>query len=62
MFLGYSPNSSSYRVLDSNTNSIVNVKDVYFLENIPGTLDTSFYSPTFIDFISNCHNSSIEGK
>jgi len=32
---------------------------MFFSSNIPGTLDTSFYSPIFIDFISIYYNSSI---
>eukprot|EP00833_Pecoramyces_ruminatium_P018262 jgi/Orpsp1_1/1192294/evm.model.d7180000092057.2 len=62
IFLGYSENSTGYRVLDINTKSIINVRDVYFMEDIPGTVDTPFFSSKIIDSLLPYSDFSIEGE
>ncbi len=49
IFLGYPDNSTGYRVLDLSSNSIITVRDVYFMEDIPGTLQTPFFTSKIID-------------
>ena len=44
IFLGYASDSTSYSILDLSSNCIVSARDVYFLENIPGTINTTFLS------------------
>jgi len=38
IFLGYASDSLGYKILDISTNSIVTSRDVYFMEDMPGTI------------------------
>eukprot|EP00833_Pecoramyces_ruminatium_P016113 jgi/Orpsp1_1/1190145/evm.model.d7180000076896.1 len=49
IFLGYSKDSTGYRILDLNTNSIITAREVYFIENLPGTIHTPFFSNDVIE-------------
>eukprot|EP00833_Pecoramyces_ruminatium_P016099 jgi/Orpsp1_1/1190131/evm.model.d7180000076770.1 len=62
IFLGYSSNSTGYRVLDLSTNKVTTVRDLYFMEQIPGTLNTKFFSNKFITSIIDYPDLSIEGE
>jgi len=62
IFLGYSNNSTGYRVLDISTKSIITVRDAYFIEDIPGTLQTPLFSSKIIDSFFDTSNLPIEGE
>eukprot|EP00833_Pecoramyces_ruminatium_P017169 jgi/Orpsp1_1/1191201/evm.model.d7180000084092.1 len=62
IFLGYSSDSTGYRVLDLSTNHVTTARDLYFMEQIPGTLNTSFYSNEFISSIIDTPDLVIEGE
>ena len=61
IFFGYLENSSGYRILDIFTSSIITARDVYFMEDIPGTIDTSFFSSKTIDSIF-IYSNRLKGK
>jgi len=60
IFLGYPANSLGYRVLDIETNSIITIRDGYFIEHLPGTVRTTFYSDEVIQYLFPHLNSQIE--
>jgi len=60
--LGYAPDSLGYKILDISTNSIVTSRDVYFMEDMPGTINTTFFCDKYIDSIINFKDSLIEGE
>ena len=62
IFLGYAPHSLGYKILDISTNSIVTSRDVYFTEDMPGTINTTFFCDKYIDSIINFKDSLIEGE
>ena len=62
IFLGYAPDSLGYKILDISTNSIVTSREVYFMEDMPGTINTTFFCDKYIDSIINFKDSLIEGK
>eukprot|EP00833_Pecoramyces_ruminatium_P007675 jgi/Orpsp1_1/1181707/evm.model.c7180000078269.1 len=49
IFMGYSDDSTGYRILDINTNNIITALHVYFFEEIPGSINT----PSFSDIVIN---------
>ena len=51
IFLGYAGDSLGYKILDVSTNSIITDRDVYFLEDMPGTIYTTFFCNKYIDSI-----------
>jgi len=52
----------AYRILDTSTNSVVTSRDVYFMEDMPGTINTTLFCVKFIDSIINFKDSFIEGE
>jgi len=62
IFVGYSNNSTGYRILDLETNSIITARDVYFFESLPGTINTPFFSNDLIKTFFDSSTSSIEGE
>jgi len=62
-FLGYTNDSLGYKILDISTNSIISVRDVYFLLKTCQVLfDTTFFCDKYIDSIINFSDLLIEGK
>ena len=52
-----------YKILDISTNSIITARDVYFfLEDIPGTINTTFFCNKYIDSIIDFKDSLIKGE
>jgi len=43
IFLGYANDSIGYKILDISTNSIVTSRDVYFMEDMSGSINTTFF-------------------
>ena len=62
IFLGYASDSTGYKILDITTNSIISARDVYFMENIPGSIETTFLSNDSVDSLFNFDNSQIQGE
>jgi len=62
IFVGYANDSLGYRILDLETNSIVTARDVYFMEEVPGTINTSFFINKYIDSVIDFQYSLIEGE
>ena len=60
IFLGYASDSTVYKILDISTNSIISVRDVYFMKNIPGSIETTFLSNNYVDSLFDFDNSQIE--
>eukprot|EP00833_Pecoramyces_ruminatium_P000911 jgi/Orpsp1_1/1174943/evm.model.c7180000052037.1 len=48
IFMGYSSDSTGYRILDLETNYIITARDVYFFENLPGSINTPFFTNEMI--------------
>jgi len=48
--------------LDISTNSVVTSRDVYFMEDMPGTTTTTFFCYKFIDSIINFKDFLTEGE
>lgn len=51
-----------YKILDISTNFIITVRDVYFIEDMPGTINITFFCDEYIDSIMNFMYFLIEGK
>ena len=62
IFLGYASDSTGYKILDITTNSIISARDVYFMENIPGSIETTFLSNDSVDSLFDFDNSQIQGE
>ena len=62
IFVGYSNDSTGYRILDLETNSIITARDVYFFESLPGTINTPFFSNNLIKTFFDSSTSLIEGE
>jgi len=43
IFLGYASDSLGYKILDTSTNSVVTSRDLYFIEDMPGTINITFF-------------------
>jgi len=59
IFLGYASDYLDNKTLDLSTNSIISIRDVYFMEYMPGTINIPFFLK-YIDFIINFKVLSIE--
>ena len=62
IFIGYSTDSTGYRIIDLDTNSTITARDVYFFENLPGTINTPFFSEKIIDTLLDSPTPPIEGE
>jgi len=62
IFLGYAGDSLGYKILDVSTNTIITARDVYFLEDMPGTINTTFFCNKYIDSIIDFKDLLIEGE
>ena len=62
IFVGYSNDSTGYRILNLETNTIITARDVYFFESLPGTINTPFFSNDLIKTFFDSSTSSIEGE
>jgi hypothetical protein len=60
--LGFAGDSLGYKILDVSTNSIITARDVYFLEDMPGTINTTFFCNKYIDSIIDFKDLLIEGE
>ena len=60
IFLVYAPDSLGYKILDISTNSIVTSRDVYFMEDMPETINKTFFCEKYIDSIINFKDFLIE--
>jgi len=62
IFLGYAGDSLGYKILDVSTNSIITARDIYFLEDMPSTINTTFFCNIYIDSIIDFKDLLIEGE
>ena len=62
IFLGYANDSLGYKILDISTNSIISARDVYFIEDMPGTINTTFFCDKYIDSLINFRDLLIDGE
>jgi len=64
IFLGYVSDSLGYKILDDFTNSIITARDAFFffLEDMPGTINTTFFCNKYIDSIFDFKDLLFEGE
>ena len=60
IFLSYTSDSLGYKVFDLSTNSIISVRDAYFMENIPGSIETTILSSGSVDSLYDITDSPID--
>jgi len=60
IFLGYASDSLGYKIFNTFTNSIVTSRHTWFMEDIPGTINTTFFCDNYIDSFINFQDFLIE--